>query len=77
MLVNKTKAIIAVCIALTVFFSTIHHFMQTVVLKVKENVKKLICFQKTQVVRKMQKPKGNSNAKIKITIVFLSEKQYK
>ena len=30
---------------------------------------------KTQVVIKIQKLKSNSNAKLKITIVFLSEKQ--
>ena len=33
-LVNKIKAIVAVCIALTVFFGN-HHFMQTVVLKLE------------------------------------------
>ena len=33
-LVNKIKAIVAVCIALTVFL-VIHHFMQTVVLKLE------------------------------------------
>ena len=40
--VNKVKAIIAVCIALTVFLLVIHHFMQTVMLKLEENVKKLM-----------------------------------
>ena len=32
---------------------------------------------KTWVVKKIQKIKSNSNAKLKITIVFLSEKQQK
>ena len=32
---------------------------------------------KTWAVRKIQKIKSNSNAKLKITIVFLSEKQQK
>ena len=43
----------------------------------KENVKKLMRLRKTLVGRKLQKIKSNSNAKLNITIVFLSKKQYK
>ena len=39
----------------------------------KENVNKLIRLWKTSVIRKIQKIKSKSNAKLKITIVILSE----
>ena len=58
-------------------FSVIYNFMQTVVLTLKENVKKLMCLLKIKDVEKIQKIKSNSNAKLKITIAFLSEKQQK
>ena len=36
MSINKIEAIIAICIALTVFRLVTHHFMQTVMLKLEK-----------------------------------------